>query len=73
MAKPELETIFTHGGEDDSNIRFQYDKNTNELYVNDKKVVTEIGFSKAQKVLGWLVSGAIIAQGVMSILTFIFK
>ena len=70
MSKPELETIFSHGGEHDSKIKLQYDKKTNELYVNDKRVVTEVGFSKWQKVLATSVSLAIVVQAVMAIFSY---
>jgi hypothetical protein len=77
MAKPELETIFTYGGEhiDDqnANIRLQYDKKTNELYVNDRKVVTEINFKIGEKILAWIVAGSIFVQALMSVLTYFIR
>ncbi len=70
MTKPDLVEIFGAGGEHDDKIRLQYDENTNELYVNNKKVITEIDFSKSEKILAWIVAISVAVQSVMSVLSY---
>lgn len=70
MTKPDLDDIFSHGGENDDQIKLQYDKKTNELYVNNKKVMTEIDFSRSEKILAWIVAISVAVQSIMSILSY---
>lgn len=67
-----IRTFLFSVGKDDQYV-FESDDKTNELYLNGKKIVTEIGFSRSQKIMGWLVSISIIAQGIMSIISFAFN
>ena len=71
MKKPKLIDIFGTGGENDDKVKLQYDERTCELYVNDKKVVTEVSLTIVQKILAYGVSIALIVQGVMSVLSYI--
>jgi len=74
MTNPKLETIVSHDGNsfDDPNakIRLQYDTKTNDLYVNDKRVVTEIDFKKSEKFLAWFVAGSVAIQAIMSVASY---
>lgn len=70
MKKPKLIEIFSSGGDKNNKVRLQYDNKTGELYVNDKKVVTEVDFSKSEKILAWLVAISVATQAVMSIFTY---
>lgn len=70
MAKPNLIEIFGAGGEHDDKIRLQYDKNTNELYVNNRKVITEVDFSLSEKILAWIVALSVAVQSLMSIFSY---
>lgn len=67
MKNPKLIEILSSGGDKDDKVRLQYEEETGELYVNDRKVVTEVGLTKMQKFLAYGASIAIIVQGVMSV------
>lgn len=69
--KSKLTEIFNSG--DRGQIRLQFDEETGELYVNDRKVLYEVTLTKWQKILAFSVSVAFIAQGVVAVLVFIFK
>jgi len=70
MTKPDLVEIFGTGGKYDDQIRLQYDTETSELYVNNKKIMTEINFSKSEKILACVVAISVAVQAIMSILTY---
>ncbi len=70
MAKKDLIEFFSAGGLDDDAISLQYDKKTNELYVNNKKVMTEIEFKTSEKILAWVVGISVAVQAIMSIVSY---
>ena len=54
-----------------SGVNFEYDERTHELYVNDRKVVTEVDFKIGEKILAWIVAGSVFIQALMSVLTYL--
>lgn len=58
---------------DDGKFHIQYDEQTGELYINNKKVLYEVTLTSWQKILAIGVSLALIFQGAMSVITFFFK
>ncbi len=70
MSNSKIKEIFTVTCDNGEVMRLQYHKKTGELYVNDKKVVTEVALSTLQKFLAYGVSLAIMVQGLMSVLSY---
>ena len=70
MLESDLVEIFGVGGKNDDEVKLQYNKRTKELYVNNKKVVTEVSLTVIQKILVFCVSISIITQGVMSVFSY---
>jgi hypothetical protein len=68
--KPKLSVIM-----EDTNGKYQlqYDEQTDELYVNNKKILYEIGLTKFQKFLAIGVSLSIIAEAIMSMVMSFIK
>lgn len=60
---------------DDNNgkFRFQYDKETNDLYINERKIAYDLTLTWWQNALAILVSCAVIIDCVISVLTYLCK
>lgn len=59
MDKLKLVEIFNVEERGKVRVRLQYDERSSELYVNDRKVVTEVSLTCLQKLLAYSVSTAI--------------
>lgn len=65
-----LVEIFNDNG---GRFRLQYHKETNDLYINDKKIAYEISLAWWQNLLAIFVSIAVIVDCIFNILTYFCK
>jgi hypothetical protein len=69
--KSKLTFLFSTG--ENEKYVFESDEKTNELYINGRKILTEVNFSKSEKFLAWGIGISVFVQAMMAILTFCFK
>jgi len=66
----ELDEVFSSN---DGKFRLQYHKETNDLYINERKIAYDLNLTWWQNLLAVLVSVAVIVDCVFNTLTYFYK